>query len=198
MPETLLPLIIFSFTMAFTPGPNNIMITASGVNFGFRRTVPHILGITAGVFVMVILVGFGLAQLFILEPRLQTVLKYLGASYLLFLAWKISQAHAKKAEKENAKPIGFLQAALFQWVNPKGWVFALGTLTAYTTANGDMIKETSVIAVVNTSTSFLSVATWALFGSVIAPYLASERSRKIFNYTMAAMLVLSLVPVFWK
>ena len=156
------------------------------------------LGIAVGVFIMVILVGLGLAQLFIYEPRLQTFLKYAGASYLLFLAWRISQTPLKKEKTEAETPITFWQALLFQWVNPKGWVFALGTLTAYTTANGNMIQETLGIAMVNTSTSFLSVLTWAGFGAVIAPYLVGERARKIFNYSMATMLVLSLIPVFWK
>ena len=174
------------------------MITASGVNFGFRRTLPHILGIVTGVFIMVVMVGFGLAQLFLIEPRLQIVLKYFGAAYLLFLAWRISQAHTKKSNKEMARPISFLQAVLFQWVNPKGWVFTLGTLTTYTTTNGDIIKETLGIALVNSLTSFTSVVIWAAFGSVIAPYLVSERSRRVFNYSMAALLVLSLIPVFWK
>ncbi len=194
----LVPLIVFSFSMAFTPGPNNIMVTASGVNFGFRRSLPHMIGIAVGVFIMVMIVGLGLAQIFIYEPRLQTALKYIGACYLIFLAWRISQTPFGQKETIIGSPVKFWQAVLFQWVNPKGWVFALGTLTTYTTASGNMITETFGIALINTLTSFLSVVIWGSFGSAMSPYLSNERSRKLFNHLMAGLLVLSLIPVFWR
>src|SRR5262245_2415096 len=131
MSELIGPLILFAAVMSLTPGPNVVMVTAAGANFGFRRVIPHILGITVGFGIMVMAVGLGLAGLCRAEPRVHTVLKYAGAAYLLYLAWRIAHAEAGAGAAAGAKPIRFLEAALFQWVNPKGWVFAIGALAAY-------------------------------------------------------------------
>src|SRR5262245_10115476 len=149
MYELLGPLALFAAVMSLTPGPNVIMVTASAANFGFHRAIPHMLGITLGFGLLVMAVGLGLAGLFHGAPRLHVSLKYAGAAYLLYLAWRISRAGSGRGSAGPAKPIGFLEAMLFQWVNPKGWVFAVGALAAYTTAGGDVVRETSVIALVN-------------------------------------------------
>src|SRR5262249_116945 len=166
MQETLVPLILFAAVMSLTPGPNVVMVTASAANFGFRRVIPHMLGITLGFGFMVVAVGLGLLALVHAAPRLHALLKYAGASYLLFLAWRIAHAGVNGAAS-IARPIGFVEAALFQWINPKGWVFALGALAAYTTVGGDVLWETSVIAVVLATACLISVAIWAGFGAVI-------------------------------
>lgn len=194
MYEWLGPLVLFAAAMCLTPGPNVVMVTASAANFGFRRAIPHILGIALGFGVMVLAVGFGLAGLFQAEPRLHTVLKYAGAAYLLYLAWRIAQAGAVREGARGGRPISFIEAVLFQWINPKGWLTALGALAVYTTAGDDAVLQTVVIAGVLAGASFASVVLWAGFGAAIAHWLDSPRIRRAFNWSMAGLLVLSLVP----
>jgi threonine/homoserine/homoserine lactone efflux protein len=191
------PLILFASVMSLTPGPNVIMVTASAANFGFRRVIPHMLGITLGFGCLVMAVGLGLAGLFQAEPRLHLALKYAGAAYLLYLAWRIARAGGPGGSASRARPIGFVEALLFQCINPKGWVFAGGAIAAYTTVGGDLLWETTLIAAVNATTCLISVVIWAGFGTVIGRYLTNPRLRAAFNGSMAALLVLSLLPVFW-
>ena len=197
MYELLGPLVLFAASMCLTPGPNVVMVTASAANFGFRRAIPHMLGITLGFGLMVIAVGLGLAGLFRAEPWLHTLLKYAGALYLLYLAWRITQSGATGGDTTRARPINFVEATLFQWINPKGWVIAVGALAAYTTVGGDMLLQSLVIASVLAAACFASVVIWAAFGVAIARLLAGPRARMAFNWSMASLLVLSLIPVFW-
>jgi len=189
------PLILFAAVMSLTPGPNVVMVTASAANFGFRRTIPQIVGLTLGFGILVLASGLGLAGLVHAEPRLQSALKYCGSAYLLYLAWCILRARAAGAGER--KPIGFARALLLQFFNPKGWVFAFGALAAYTTVDGDPVVETLVIAAVNATACLMSVVIWAGFGSAIGRLLERPHARTAFNALMAGLLVLSLVPVFW-
>lgn len=195
MDELLGPLVLFAVAMTLTPGPNVVLVTASAANFGFRRTIPQMLGITLGFGSMTMAMGLGLAGLVHAEPRLHLALKYAGALYLLYLAWRIARADAAGAST-RARPIGFLEATLFTWMNPKAWVSALGAVGAYSTVGGDVLWQTLVIAVVLAAACLASVAVWAGFGSAIGRTLAHGRVRRIFNGTMAGLLVLSLIPVF--
>lgn len=197
MQELLGPLVLFAAAMCLTPGPNVVMVTASAANFGFRRAIPHILGIALGFGFMVLAVGFGLAGVFHAEPRLHTLLKYGGAAYLLYLAWRVAQADAASGDARRARPINFIEAVLFQWVNPKGWMTAVGALAAYTTVGGDVLLQTLVITGVLTVACFASVVLWAGFGTAMASFLGTPGARKAFNWSMAGLLVLSLIPVFW-
>ena len=197
MGELLGPLVLFALALCLTPGPNVVMVTASAANFGFRRAVPHMLGITLGFAAMVMAVGLGLAGLFQAEPRLHTALKYAGGAYLLYLAWRIARASAAGSGPKQARPIGFVEAVLFQCVNPKGWVTSVGALAAYTTVGGDVLAETSVIAGVLAAACLASVVLWGAFGAAIQRFLGNARARRAFNWSMAGLLVLSLVPVFW-
>jgi threonine/homoserine/homoserine lactone efflux protein len=197
MSELLGPLVMFALAMCLTPGPNVVMITASAANFGFRRAVPQMLGITLGFAVQIMATGLGLAGLFQAEPRLHTALKYAGAVYLLYLAWRIARADPARRGSARARPINFVEGALFTWVNPKGWVTTIGALAAFTTVGGDVLLETGVIAGVLAAACLLSVVLWGAFGAAIARFLATPRARLAFNGTMAALLVVSLVPVFW-
>jgi threonine/homoserine/homoserine lactone efflux protein len=196
MDELLGPLVLFAVAMTLTPGPNVVLVTASAANFGFRRTVPQMLGITFGFGSMVMATGLGFAGLVHAEPRLHTALKYAGAAYLLYLAWRIARADPASASA-RARPISFLEATLFTWMNPKAWVSALGAVAAYTTVGGSMLWQTSVIAGVLAAACLASVMIWAGFGSIIGRYLADQRARLVFNLFMAGLLVLSLIPVFW-
>jgi threonine/homoserine/homoserine lactone efflux protein len=196
MRDLLGPLILFAAAMTLTPGPNVVMVTASAANFGFRRTIPQIVGVTIGFAIMIMAAGLGLAGLFRAEPRLHLALKYVGAIYLLYLAWRIASADAASGGGMRARPINFVEAMLFTWVNPKGWVTTVGALAAFTTVGGDVLLQTSVIAAVLATACFVSVVVWAGFGSAIARVLASRRARLVFNGSMAGLLVLSLVPVF--
>ena len=191
------PLVLFAAAMTLTPGPNVVMVTASAANFGFRRAIPQMLGITLGFGFMVAVAGLGLAGLVHAAPRWHAGLKYAGATYLVYLAWRIGRADPGSGAPARARPIGFLEAALFTWVNPKAWVSALGALAAYTTVGGDVVWETAVIAAVLAAACLVSVAIWAGFGAGIGRLLADPRARKAFNWSMAGLLVLSLLPVFW-
>jgi threonine/homoserine/homoserine lactone efflux protein len=191
------PLILFAAAMCLTPGPNVVMVTATAANFGFCRSIPQILGVTFGFGAMIMAVGLGLAGLFHAEPRVHSLLKYAGAAYLLYLAWRIAHADAGRGASTRARPINFLEAMLFTWANPKGWATTLGALAAYTTVEGDALTETSVIAAVLVGACFASVMLWAGFGAAIARFLGSPRARKAFNWSMASLLVISLLPVFW-
>jgi len=190
------PLVLFAAAMCFTPGPNVVMVTASAANFGFRRTVPQMIGITISFAIMIVVMGLGLAGVIEAAPRVQTALRYAGAAYLLYLAWCIANAAPRNADSGRARPISLVEAALLQWVNPKGWVSALGALATYTTAGGDVVLETAIIAAVLASFCFASVALWGGFGAAIGRFLRRPRIRVVFNWTMAGLLVLSLVPVF--
>jgi threonine/homoserine/homoserine lactone efflux protein len=188
--------VLFAAAVTLTPGPNVVLVTASAANFGFRRTIPQMLGITFGFGSMVLATGLGLAGVVHAEPRLHIALKYAGAAYLLYLAWRIARADAASASA-RARPIGFIEATLFTWMNPKAWVSALGAAAAFTTVGGDVVRESSVIALVLAAFCLLSAAAWAGFGTVIGRYLGNPRVRIAFNRSMAGLLVLSLIPVLW-
>lgn len=192
------PLVLFAAAVTLAPGPNVVLVTASGANFGFRRTIPQMLGITLGFGFMVVAAGLGLAGVVHAEPRLHTALKYVGAAYLAYLAWRIARTDAGSSAAAQAKPIDFLEATLFTWMNPKAWVSVLGALAAYTTVGGDVLLETSVIAAVLAAFCLLSCVIWAGFGTVIGRFIARPRARLAFNWSMAGLLVLSLIPVLWS
>jgi threonine/homoserine/homoserine lactone efflux protein len=193
--EMFLALTAFAAAMAFTPGPNNIMVTASGVNFGFARTLPHILGITFGFVVLLIACAAGLGAMFAAYPPLQLALKVAGAIYLLWLAFRIATAAPAAGDEENvARPITFLQAALFQWVNPKAVVIALSAIAIYVRPAywpSDLILLLAVFAIA----TFLAVATWTGFGVALRRVLTDPKHARIFNVAMALLLVASIVPM---
>jgi threonine/homoserine/homoserine lactone efflux protein len=196
MRDVMLPLLLFAAAMTFTPGPNVVLVTASGANFGFRRTIPQMIGITLGFGLMVVAGGLGLSELFRAEPRIHAALKYAGAVYFLYLAWRIWRAGGGNAPG-TTRPIGPIEAALFTWMNPKAWVSVIGALAAYTTVGGDVVSETFVIALILAGFCFLSCVAWAGFGGAIGGLIAKPAARKTFNAAMAGLLVLSLIPVLW-
>lgn len=196
MNENLLPLMLFAIAGSFTPGPNNVMITASGQAFGFARSVPHMAGITAGFAVLLVAFGLGLGQIFALYPALHDALRIAGVVYLLYLAWRIATAGDPAAVEGSARPLTFIEAALFQWVNVKGLVVAASVVTAFTTGGARLSSELALIVAIFAVATAGSVIVYCLFGVAIGRLLKSERSRRIFNYTMAALVALSVGLLF--
>jgi threonine/homoserine/homoserine lactone efflux protein len=193
--DTLLAFVSFAFVTSITPGPNNIMLTASGVNFGFTRTIPHVLGVGAGFTLMLLIVGFGLGAVFAASPEAQTALKIVGAAYMMWLAWKIAHAGGVgDSGQAQGRPMSFVGAVLFQWVNPKAWVLALGAMALYVRperAVGDILQVSAVFGIVNLP----CVSTWAGFGHGLRNFLHDAVKVRVFNIVMAALLVASIVPM---
>lgn len=192
-PETLAALAAFAFVSSITPGPNNLMLLASGVNFGFRRTVPHMLGIGIGFTVMVALVGLGLAGVFTAWPPARPALKIAAAAYMLWLAWKIAHAAPPESAQGNANPLTFLQAAAFQWVNPKAWTMALGAIALY--APGQEVAAVLWVAAIFGLVNLPCVSSWTVMGMALKRALQNPARLRAFNASMALLLVASLYPV---
>ena len=188
----------FMISMGFTPGPNNILVASSGVNFGFRATVPHILGVTVGFPLMLLIVGLGLAKIFIAFPSAHAALKYLCIAYMLYLAWRIARASAMDEARKTRKPLTFTQGALIQWVNGKGWVVALSLVTTYTVVDRTLPLQIAALAAISLLITMASVCTWTYFGSLLRKFLQTESRRRWFNYSMAILLIVSIIPVIWE
>lgn len=197
LPEMLSALpagMLFVLVTTITPGPNNTMLLASGVNFGFRRTVPHILGISAGVVVLMLSVGFGLGEAFRHFPVLYMVLEAASVAYLLYLAWKIGTSGELKVRSGDHRPMRFHEAIAFQWVNPKAWMMVL---TAATTIrlSADFGINTVVMAALFYVIGLPCICVWAAFGTGVRRFLSNPRRLRMFNVAMALSLVVSMYPL---
>lgn len=193
--NVLIALVTFAFAIAFTPGPNNIMLAASGVNFGFSRTVPHISGVAIGFIVLLLSCGAGLGFVFAAVPTLQLVLKVAGAGYLLWLAYKVATAHQGRDDgKGPTRPFTFWQAAAFQWVNPKGLMASVSAVALYVRPDYRAHDLAIMVAVFGLST-VSSATTWAGFGVVLRRLLRNPAHARLFNIAMALLLVASIVPM---
>lgn len=193
--EILLGLVMFSLVSSITPGPNNLMLMASGANYGFRRTIPHMLGVALGFTVMVLLVGVGLVQVFNAFPVSYVVLKICSVAYLLYLAWKIgSAAPSADDAAEGGSPFTFVQAALFQWVNPKAWTMALTAVSVYSPSQS--VAAMAIVAAVFGAVNLPCIGVWTTLGLQLQRVLTSPRRLRAFNVSMAVLLVASLYPVF--
>ncbi|WP_308917494.1 LysE family translocator [Jannaschia sp. LMIT008] len=189
--DILLALVGFAFVTSITPGPNNLMLLASGANFGLRRTVPHMLGVGLGFGFMIVCVGLGLAGLFEVWPAARLVLAVLSVGYLLWLAWRIANAGAPRGTDVDARPMTFAQAAAFQWVNPKAWTMALSAVTLYSTGS---VPSVVAVAGVFTAVNLPSVSSWTVLGVQMKRFLTSPARLRAFNWTMAGLLVATLWP----
>ncbi|MGE4158896.1 MAG: LysE family translocator [Planctomycetota bacterium] len=195
--DVLLAFSLFALVASITPGPNNIMLLASGVNFGFRPTLPHMLGICGGFFIMVVAVGLGIGELFQIVPWSYTALKWLGAAYMMYLAWCIATSgpiSEGSTEGRPSKPMSFIGAAAFQWVNPKAWVMSIGAFSTYVPSSGGInlvIQAASIFALINLP----CLGVWTLFGFWLRNFLQARGNVVAFNLTMALLLVASLYPL---
>lgn len=194
--DQILAFALFAFVISITPGPNNTMVLASGANFGLRPTIPHLLGIDLGFAVMIVAVGAGIGGLFTALPALHTGLRTIGALYLLFLAWKIARSGTPDMQGSRGKPLTFLQAASFQWINPKGWIAATGAVATYTPSDGffaNLLTVTAVFALVMGP----CITLWAGIGTALRRFLSEPSYLRAFNVVMALLLVASLYPTFF-
>ncbi len=185
---------LFALSAAITPGPNNVMLMSSGVNFGIRRSVPLLMGVCIGFPAMFMAIGLGLGAVFQRYPQVHTVISVVGIIYLLYLAWRIARS-GRPEQVDDIKPLTFLQAAAFQWVNPKAWVMATGAIAAFTTTVGSMSQQVINMTLIFITAAVPSALTWLLFGVGLQKLLADPLWLRRFNYLMAGLLVLSMVPV---
>lgn len=196
-PDVLIALFVFCFVATITPGPNNLMVMASGANFGYRRTLPHMLGIAVGFSFMAVLVGVGLMQIFDRFPVAHTILTVLSVAYLLWLAWKIANAAPPSGEPEgNARPLTFFQAAAFQWVNPKAWSMALSAITFY--AADRSLLGIVIVAGMFAAVCLPCVSVWTVLGQQMRRFLNNPARLRAFNWAMALLLVASIAPVVYR
>jgi threonine/homoserine/homoserine lactone efflux protein len=186
----------FAIAMGATPGPNNTMLAASGANYGFRRTLPHFLGVSFGFPTMFLIVAF-VGKSLLADPMVHGVMKWVGVGYLLWLAFSIAAATPKAGGDGSApaRPLSFWQAALFQWINPKAWIIVAGAIATYTLPGSDSVMASLVLATILLGVSVMTSAGWTLIGVGVSRVLTVPRSLRFFNWTMAALLVASLIPI---
>lgn len=194
-PDVFLALLVYAFVTSVTPGPNNLMLLASGVNFGFVRTVPHMLGIGIGFLVLLLAVGAGLGAVLTAFPALHTALKVAGGAYLLYLAWKIATTRSMASKGgDAARPMRFIEAAAFQWVNVKAWVMAVTAMAVYTNPNRPFLSVL-LVGLVFALVNFPSVSIWAGFGTGLRGFLSDPVRLKWFNIAMGVLLAATLWPM---
>ncbi|MER8465259.1 LysE family translocator [Mesorhizobium sp. M1396] len=193
--DAFLALLVYAFVTSITPGPNNLMLLASGVNFGLVRSVPHMLGISIGFLVLLVAVGLGLGAVLTAFPALHTGLKIAGGAYLLYLAWKIAMSRSLSGKGEvKAQPMRFIDAAAFQWVNPKAWVMAITAMAVYANPERPFLSVV-LIAVAFTVVNLPSVSVWAGFGTALRSFLSDPLRLKWFNIAMGVLLAATLWPM---
>ena len=188
---------LFALTGAITPGPNNIMLLSSGLNFGVKKTMPHMFGSCIGFPVMIIAIGLGFSTVFILYPQTHQWIKILGIIYILYLAWRIANTTPNATKHQRTKPLTLMQAALFQWVNPKAWAVASALIAAYTNTE-NLVVQVFIIALICAAVALPANLIWIIFGANLKHLLKRDVYHRIFNITMAVLLVLSMSPVIWE
>ncbi len=191
--DTLLALAGFAFASTWTPGPNNMMLASSGATYGWQRTLPHAMGVALGFPLMVFLIALGLGEVFETYPAFQTGVAWAGFAVMLYLAWRIGTAGRARADGGRGRPLSFLEAAGFQWINPKAWVMAIGTAATYASGAAPLF-EASIVAAVFCAAGLTSSQAWALFGAGLGQFLGDGLRLRIFN---GAMGVLLAVSAFW-
>jgi threonine/homoserine/homoserine lactone efflux protein len=195
MLDTLVPYILYCVAMSGTPGPNNVMVMASGVNFGYRRTLPHIFGVNIGFSLMLGVVALGLGAAFVAEPRLQLAMKVVGMIYMLWLAWRIATASGVGEASGGGKPMTFLEGAAFQWVNVKAWVMVVGAIAVYSPPGYAPWQSALYLGGVMLLAGAPPTHIWTLFGVGIRRFLQNPKALRAFNIAMALLLVASLAPL---
>jgi threonine/homoserine/homoserine lactone efflux protein len=192
----LVSLVGFAFVTSITPGPNNLMLTTSGANFGLRRTLPHIAGVTAGFALMVAVTGFGFGAVLAETGAVQAALKWVGAAYMAWLAWQVARAGAVSGSgASSGRPLTLLEAGLFQWVNPKGWTMVVALAATYFDPSGPTAAQVLTAALVFFACGVVSSFIWTTFGTVIGRFLSTPARARAFNWSMAGLIIVSLIPI---
>ncbi|MED7789428.1 LysE family translocator [Francisella sp. 19X1-34] len=195
-----LPLFLFCISTIVTPGPNNLMLLISSIKFGVRRTLPHYIGICLGFPFMVLVVGLGLDAIFVSYPKLHLIIKIVGAIYMVWLAIKIILSSSYHSDAKNSKPLSFKQAILFQWINPKAWVMAIGVISTYTiiSENMTLFIQVIMISAIVMIVSFCCTAFWLFGGNFVKRILSDEKHLKIFNLVLGVLLILSIIMMIFE
>jgi threonine/homoserine/homoserine lactone efflux protein len=193
--SVLLAIFFFAMISTFSPGPNNFMLLSSGLNYGARKTLPHALGIILGCPILVFSVGMGLSHVFEYYPIVHSLLKIISIIYLLFLSWKIAATETNTSLNSSTKPMTFVQALAFQWVNPKAWVMALGAISTFTVIEKSMLVQVLVISFAFFVVAIFSTSIWTYCGVVLKKVLAKPPHRRAFNIAMGILLVLAVLPM---
>ena len=194
--DTFVAVLIFSIVMGFTPGPNNVMLASSGATHGIRRTWPHLMGVALGFPAMILVIGLGLASILLASAGLQLGMKIVSSLYLLWLAFQIARSSSVSGGAAGTRPMTFLQAAAFQWINPKAWLIAVGAISAYTAGVGaHLYLQVAIIAALSVAVSFSSSLTWAAGGAAIRRWLRAPAALRLFNVLMAVLLLASVLPI---
>ena len=196
--EFALAVLLFAASTTVTPGPNNVMIMTSGLNHGIKKSLPHFMGICFGFPAMVVAVGLGFGIIFERYPMLHEIIKVIGVFYLLYLAYLIAISSQNSLESNKSKPLTFLQAAIFQWVNPKAWIMATGAIAAYTTLNSSVYVQVLFIALSFFVVAFPAVGVWLVFGANLKKILIKPEHQHRFNVSMALLLVISVAPIIYE
>ena len=194
---TLISFSMFALMAAITPGPNNIMLAASGANYGFRRTLPHIIGICFGFGCLVIAGGFGVGRFLENFPHFFSILKVFSLLFLLYLVWKVGTASSPKLSP-NSQPMRFYTAALFQWVNPKGVTVVVSSIAAYLETSSSIWQALPIMVIIFVLVTAIGTCLWALIGSAISDFLSNRKYRITFNVIMAIALLISMLPAIFS
>ena len=193
--ELIATISVYYFVMYATPGPNNSILTASGIKFGFIRSIPNIIGISSGHGVQLALVCFGLGSLFTQFPILLEILKYIGACYLLYLAWKMFGSLNISITDEKSSPLKYYEAILFQFVNPKAWVICITAVSLFYPENVNLIIGTLFLVIMSTIINLPSISMWAFGGSIIRRYLSNKKLKTIIEWILAILLLGTAISI---
>ena len=193
--ELIAAISVYYFVMYATPGPNNSILTASGIKFGFIRSIPNIIGISSGHGLQLALVCFGLGSLFSQFPILLEVLKYIGACYLLYLAWKMFGSLNISRTEEKSSPLKYYEAILFQFVNPKAWVICITAVSLFYPENVNLIIGTLFLVIMSTIINLPSISIWAFGGSIIRRYLSNKKLKTIIEWILAILLLGTAISI---
>ena len=192
-----LPLALFAFVSSITPGPNNVMLSASGIAFGFRRTLPHLFGVWAGFALLLAVCGAGVGTVIERFPSFESVLRTVGSAYLLYLAWKLRAAFDMRSTRASSRPLRFYEAVAFQFVNPKAWVMAVTAMAVFGSGREPRWLAIGAVCFVFLLVGLPCITGWAMLGASLRPWLDSERRRRQLGIAVAVLMVYSVIAIWW-
>ena len=196
MHQEILSIILFGIVAAYTPGPNNFVAFYSGFNFGIKKTLPHIMGVTLGFPFLLLCLALGLINVFKLYPLIQEILKYLGTLFLIYLAYKISFSGSTNQENKNKKPVKFIETFIFQFLNPKGVIASIIVVSTYIDPGKNFINYTTQIIILALLVSVTSITLWTFMGKFLRKFATNQKYINYFNYAMSLLLLLSIITFY--